>query len=153
MKSCPECGAVLERPRSGAHHRRLFALIQAAFTHWPEAHEFQPEDAEHLRAWLLCAAGYRQSREIPVAYSEGNPGLAKLTALTIEAAFAEAGAYAFIRPNPSGGSVAVYRAKSIAWSKLSQKDFAPLADAVEQVIENVIGVKGDTLLKEHEHAA
>jgi hypothetical protein len=153
MKACPECGCVLEKPRSAPHHRRLFGLISAAFANWPESHEFQPDDPEHLRAWLLCRAGYREAREIEVAYSEHNPELAKATALVIQAAIEEAGAYAFIRPHPSGGSVAVYRPRSIAWSRLSQKDFSPLAEAVEGVIESVIGVEAETLLKEHEAAA
>lgn len=159
MKSCPECGAVLERPRSKPHHNRLFALISAAAENWPESHEFQPEGAtdharaEHLRAWLLCKAGYSQAREVPVAYSDDNPGLAKLTAIAIEAAFREAKTYAFVRPHPHGGSCAVYSPRSIAWAKLSQKDFTPIAEAIEGVIESVVGVDAETLLRGHERAA
>ena len=151
--SCPHCGGMLAKVRSAPHHRRFFALINAAFHQWREGHEFTPEDPEHLRAWLLCRAGYRQSREVPVAYSDGNPALAKLTAIAVEAALKEAGAYAFIRPHPDGGSIAVYRAKSIKWSELPQKDFAPLAEAVEQIIEAELGVDAETLLREQERAA
>lgn len=153
VHSCPHCGSMLTKARSSPMHRRFFALIAAAFSHWPEHAEFQPEDAEHLRAWLLCKANWRESREVPVAYSEGNPALAKLTALAIEAALKEAGSHAFIRPHPSGGSVVVYRAKSLAWDKCDQKAFGPVAEAVEAIIEAELGVSADTLLKETERAA
>lgn len=151
--ACPECGAILGKGRSAPQHRRFFALITAAAHHWREDHEFQPDDAEHLRSWLLCKAGFRQSREVSVAYSDGSPALAKLTAIAVEAALKEAGTYAFIRPHPDGGSLAVYRARSIAWDKLSQKEFAPIAEAVEQIIETELGVKADVLLREHAGAA
>ena len=147
------CRALQGKRRSLPHHRRFFGLIDAAFQNWNHDHEFQPDDAKHLRAYLLCRAGYRQSREVPVAYSDGNPALAKLTAIAVEAALKEAGAYAFIRPHPDGGSIAVYRAKSIKWSELPQKDFAPLAEAVEQIIEAELGVDAETLLREQERAA
>jgi hypothetical protein len=52
-------GAKGPKVRSPADHRRFFGVIKAAFLHWPEKHEFQPEDPEHLRAWLLCRAGYK----------------------------------------------------------------------------------------------
>lgn len=145
---CPECGCLLTQShRSSRHHRRLFALIHAAFNQWPEQNEFQPESAEHLRAWLLVKAGHRETREIPVQLAHDHPGLATLARLAIEAAFREAGAFAFINPN-GNGVVSIYRPKSIAWHQLDQKKFAPIADAVEQIIENAIGVKADQLLKE-----
>lgn len=153
MHCCPECGAILTKGRSAPMHRRFFALIEAAFTHWPESASFRPDDAEHLRKYLLCKAGYRQSKEIEVAYSEGNPTITRETALAIEAALKEAGSHAFIRPHPDGGSVAVYRARSIAWDKLDQKAFGPIAEAVETIIEAELGCDADTLLKETERAA
>ena len=153
LHSCPHCGSMLTKARSGPMHKRFFALIEAAFQHWSERSEFQPDDAEHLRKWLLCKANYRQSTEIPVAYSEGNPTLTAETAIAIQAALKEAGSHAFIRPHPDGGSVVVYRARSIAWDKLDQKAFAPVAEAVEAVIEAELGVDADTLLKETERAA
>jgi hypothetical protein len=121
--------------------------------HWPDSHEFRPDSPEHLRAYLLCKAGHRKVREINVAYSDHNPQLAKLTALAIEAAIKEAGAIAFVRPDAVGGRVAVYTPKSVNWTECNQKDFAKVAEAVEQIIEDAIGIKADDLLKETQRAA
>ena len=101
-----------------------------------------------MRGWLLCKAGQRKSREIPVAYSEKNPSLTKLTALAIEAALKEAGAYAFPRASADGCSIRVYSAKSIAFAECGQKEFSQIAEACEQIIENEIGVPADQLLRE-----
>ena len=39
---CKCCGQPT-KVRSTAEHNHAFALVAAAFAHWPEAHEFQPE--------------------------------------------------------------------------------------------------------------
>lgn len=64
MKHCPDCGCELKpakgrKPRSVPQHRRYFALIRAAYYHWPEAHEFRPQSEEHLRKWLQAKVGHR----------------------------------------------------------------------------------------------
>ena len=149
LQSCPECGAVLDRPaRSSRHHRRLFGLITAAFHNWPENCEFQPESAEHLRAWLLVKAGHRETREIPVTFLEEYPILTPLTRLTIEAVLREAGPFPVINPNASAGTLSITWSKSIAWSELDQRKFSPIAEAVEQTIEQELGVTAEQLLRE-----
>lgn len=148
-KSCPHCGGVLTKHRSEPDHRRFFAVIVAAFTQWPEQHEFQPSSAEHLRAWLLCKAGHYDVTTIPMEHD--HPALTKLAVLAAEAAVKAAGAYAFIRPH--GHALAVFSAKSIAWDKVSQKDFWPIRQAVEDVIAAEIGIDAETLLREHQRAA
>ena len=139
---CAKCPMKLQR--SSEDHRRFFALVNAAFTHWPEQHEFTPDNAEHLRAWLLCKAGYRKTTMIET----DEPAA---TVASIEAAFRAADTYAFVRPY--GDGVAVYSPKSIAWDKLDQKKFWPIRDGVTAVIEAVIGVNADELLKQTERAA
>lgn len=143
MSRCPHCGAA---PRSSDDHRRLFALVKAAFEQWPESHEFQPDNPEHLRAWLLCKAGYRDVTTIPVEYADDQPAMLKLVMLTAEAAIKAAKGYAFIRPH--NGALAVFSAKSLAWDTLDQKKFGPIRDAVTEIIEGIIGVSADQLLKE-----
>lgn len=150
-KSCPHCGGVLGKVRSTADHRRFFAVIKAAFTHWPERHEFEPDSAEHLRSWLLCKSGYSDVTTVPVDYADDQPAMLKLVSLTVEAAVKAANGYAFIRPH--GSAVAVFTPKSISFDKLSQKDFAPVRTAVEDVITAEIGVDADKLLNEQESAA
>jgi len=66
---CPECGCVIkdDKPRSNPQHRRFFGMIAAAYHQWPEQFkEFQPLDAEHLRAWLLIKAGHRHVEHVDV---------------------------------------------------------------------------------------
>lgn len=148
-KSCPHCGGILHKHRSEPDHRRFFAVIAAAFANWPERHDFHPSSSEHLRSWLLCKAGHYDVTTIPM--DSDHPAVTRLSVLAAEAAVKAAGTYAFIRPH--GTALAVFSAKSIAWDKLSQKDFWPIRQAVEDVIAAEIGVDAETLLKQHERAA
>lgn len=151
---CPACGHVLDghaKKRSLPDHRRFFGIIRATHTHWPEAHEFQPDNEEHLRKWLLCKAGYRDVTMIPVEFAEDQPGLVRLITIAAEAAVKAAGGYAFMRPH--GDGIAVFAAKSIAWDKLTQSQFHEIRDAVESVIEAETGLKPDEILKQTEQAA
>jgi hypothetical protein len=143
-KTCPHCGGVLTKVRSLPDHRRFFGVIRAAYEHWPEAHKFPPDNAEHLRAWLLCRSGYRNSVVIPVEGSD--PAVGRLVVLAAESAIKAAGAYAFVRPHASG--LAVFRPRSLAWDTLSQKEFGPIRQAIEDVITAETGLDCEQLLRE-----
>lgn len=134
---CAKCP--LSQQRSSEDHRRFFALVNAAFTHWPEQHDFRPDNAEHLRAWLLCKAGYRKTTMIET----DEPAA---TVVAIEAAFRAADTYAFVRPY--GDGVAVYSPKSLRFDKTDQKAFNAVRDEVSSIIESVIGVTAEQLLRE-----
>lgn len=136
MTRCPHCGS---RPRSSDDHRRFFGLVKAAFEQWPESHEFQPDNPEHLRAWLLCRVNHRKSTVIETE----EPASA---VLVVEAAFRAAGAYAFVRPY--GAGLAVHSPRSLSWDELDQKKFGPIRDEVSALIESIVGVSADQLLKE-----
>lgn len=151
VMNCPHCSKPLKSARSPDDHRRFFGVINAAYHHWPEGHEFAPDNAEHLRKWLLCKAGYRDVTTIPVDYAEDQPAMLKLVLLTVEGAVKAADGYAFIRPH--GYGLAVFKAKSIAWDKIGQKEFNAVRDAVEAVIKAELGIDPETLLKETERAA
>ncbi len=145
MKECPHCGCVLTKGRSLPDHRRFFALIKAAFEQWPDGHDFTPESSEHLRAWLTCKAGYRESTPIHMP-DMATDRMRDLFRLSIEAAITAAGSVAFVVPYRD--VVAVVRPKSIAWDKIDQREFSQLRDAVSDVIEAEIGVSVDKLLAE-----
>ena len=49
---------LLGKSRSTPQHRRYFALIKAAFQHWPESHDLQFGSAEGLRDYLQLKAGF-----------------------------------------------------------------------------------------------
>jgi hypothetical protein len=154
MTNCPNCGFKLSehaKARSPSDHRRFFAVIHAAFHHWPENSEFQPDNAEHLRAYLLCKAGYRDVTTIPVEFAEDQPALLRLVSLAAEGAVKAAKGYAFIRPH--GSALAVFSAKSIAWDRLDQKGFNKIREAVESVITAETDLKPDDILKHTEAAA
>lgn len=151
MTTCPHCKQPIKAPRSPADHRRFFGVIRAAFHHWPEAHDFQPDSDQHLRKWLLCRAGYRDVTTIPCEFAEHEPAVLKLVALAAEGAVKAAKGHAFIRPH--GAGIAVFSAKSIKWDELDQKAFGKVREAVEEVIRAEIGIDPDQLLKEAETAA
>jgi hypothetical protein len=51
------------KQRSTAQHRRFFGLVKAAYDQWPENHQFDPDNEDHLRAWLLVKAKHRTIKE------------------------------------------------------------------------------------------
>lgn len=134
--TCPHCGS---QPRSSDDHRRFFALVKAAFEQWPEGGAFTPDNIDHLRAYLLCKAGYRKTTMIET----DEPAA---TVAAIEAAFRAADTYAFVRPY--GDGVAVYSPKSLRFDKTDQKAFNAVRDEVSSIIESVIGVTAEQLLRE-----
>lgn len=149
-RSCPHCGVFLTKPRSGADHRRLFAIISKAFIQWPSHHHFRPRDAEHLRAFLLVSAEYTDVEFIPVAEEcAGNPAIMALVRIAIEATFSaltRRRGYAELRV--TGAGIEILTPRSIDFATLDQKAFGPVREAVETIIEGAIGVKADQLLKE-----
>lgn len=149
-RTCPTCKQVWQTaPRSSADHRRFFGVLAAVFHHWPEGHEFQPDDAEHLRKWLLIKAGYRDVTMVPIETDA--PAVMRAIVPIVEGAVRAANGHAFIKPH--GHGIAVFRAKSIAWDKLDQKAFNRVRDAVQEVIRAETGLEPETLLKEVEQAA
>ena len=143
---CERCPA-RAKPRSPEQHRRYFALINAAFTHWPESHERQFASAEELRKWLQMKCGHREvGASIPLT------GMQKERAMLLaEAAIRAAGAYAV--PIIHGDTLVVFRPKSISFDKLAHKKACALFDEVAAFIEHEMGISAETLLKETEGAA
>jgi len=144
VKECPHCGGNLRRPRSSPDHRRLFGLIAAAHAQWPETHEFQPDSPEHLRAWLTCRAGYRDVTTVQLG-DAADETARDLLVRGVEAALAAARAVAFVRVHGTG--IAVFTAKSIAWSKLGQDEFHSVRGRIEEIIEAELGVTAEQLLE------
>lgn len=143
--SCPHCGGILTKGRSLSDHRRFFALIHAAFHQWPEAHSFQPDNSEHLRAWLTCKAGHRNTTELHLP-AEATEDMRRLFQFGTECAIRAAGGVGFVVPYRD--SLVVISPKSIAWDTIGQKEFGAFRDAVSDVIETETGIKVDDLLRE-----
>lgn len=145
--TCPDCGCVIEekpkgKPRSLPQLNRLFAIIAVAFDNWPDSSEFRPDSSEHLRAYLTCLAGeaFRDVTHINCPYAEDQPALTRLIAVSIESAIAGArrkGTYAFVRPHPDGGSIAVYTPKSFKMAgpdRMSHLDACGLCAAIDDIL-------------------
>lgn len=150
-RSCPHCGCILNDPgksaRSVPQLRRYFAMIKAAFHHWPESNSRQFSSVEELRAFLQMSAGFREiGATIPLV------GMNKDRAVFLaEAAIRAAGSFAL--PVLHGDTLVIFKPKSIAFTKLSHTEFCRLSDDVGDVIFNETGVRGEQLLKETEAAA
>jgi len=152
--TCPVCGHRSDmKGRSLDQHRRFYGLVSAAYHQWPEGHDFQPESSEHLRKYLICAAGWYDATDIPVAFAEDQPSVTRLAAMTIEQAIRAAGTYAFVRTDENGGRVRVYRAKSIKFAKMPHKEFCALSNVVDDIVEDIFGCSANELLKKTEAAA
>jgi hypothetical protein len=146
MSNCPHCGGSLKggKPRSIDQHRRYFKMVALAFQNWPEAHDFQPDNAEHLRKWLQAKAGYRIAHKIDTERTDAR-SLAIATA-AMKAAMQALGDYCWIVPHR--GSLLVVASKSIAFDKMSLGEFSTLNDMVAELIESETGIKVEDLMKE-----
>jgi len=141
---CEHCPARTDR--SLPQHRRLFGLVRAAFTHWPESHEFQPENEEHLRKWLLCKAGHHTVKTLTLADLTSTEAV-----VLLQSAFHAAGAYSFVKA--TAGRVHIFTPESIAFDKLDHKAACKLFDEIGAVVEVEMGIRADDLLKQTEEAA
>jgi len=130
---CPHCGKSDRSPRSGLDHRRLFAIITAAFDNWPEDHHFKPKDAEHLRKWLLVEAG----RFDVVTVDKGPLDLLEAFSIAVQVAHRLNG---FVRVDPEADKLYVDVPHSMDFRRMSQRDFAPVRKAIEQILCAELGV-------------
>lgn len=144
IEHCPECGwmpdAKKRKPRSVPQNRRYFALLRAAFNHWPESHRFQPSSEEHLRAWLQAKAGHRTVTTIDMA-SMSKAQAAKATQVAIAAATS------FVFCHAVGEQLHIVQSASIAFDKLPHLDACALFDSVADIIEIETGIRVDDMLK------
>jgi hypothetical protein len=144
---CPECGALLFKARSVPDLRRFFAVLRKTYDNWPHAVDFQPDSEDHLRGYLLVQAGHRHVEFLP--YPEGcdNQAVKALFRMAVEAAFAAMDrrrSHAELRVSQSG--VEVITPRSIAFEALTQKEWGPIRESVEAVIERVLSVPIEILL-------
>lgn len=145
--TCPHCGCELTppsggKPRSVDQIRRYFAMIRAAYHHWPENHERQWSSSEELRAFLQMRAGARVvGAELPLA------GMRKERAMLLaEAAIRGAGSFAM--PVIHGDTLVIFKPKSVSFAKMAHADFCKLSDDVADVIRAETGLEAEQLLRE-----
>lgn len=137
----------VEQPRSPAHHRLFFAVIAWAHKHWPETHEFEPSSEEHLRAWLLCKAGYRTTTHYSLSdIPEKRRDVVVQTVAAVIGQVLAGKEFAFVAPHRDG--LAVHTPQSIRFEKLDEGKFLPISGKVFAVIGEVIGVDMEKVVQE-----
>jgi hypothetical protein len=141
--TCPHCGVELEKPkgkpRSVPQHRRYFALIRAAHSHWPETHRFQPMSEEHLRKWLQAKSGYANIRTVDAAGMDTRSAI-----VAVAAQLAAADPMHF--PSVVGSKFHVIESKSIDFDTLPHLAACSLFDAVADVIRGETGLDPDRIM-------
>lgn len=135
-----------KKQRSIDQHRRFFGMIAAVFNQWPEAHKFQPESAEHLRAWLLIKAGHSIIKTFIL--SDDASEVARLVPV-ITASMLGKHSWA----HGDGNELKVWAPASISFDSVSHQDFQKINDDVEAVIRAETGLDPERVLRGEMEAA
>lgn len=139
-QTCQECGCQIEpekkrgKPRSVPQHRRYFALIRAAHSHWPESHRFQPTSDDHMRKWLQAKAGYHRITTVDTSGMDTQSAI-----VAVAAALAAADTIHFT--SVVGSKFHVVESRSIDFDTLPHLAACALFDAVSDTIEAETGLK------------
>ena len=134
------------KARSYDQHKRFFAIIAAAHSHWPECHAFQPDSAEHLRAWLLVKAKHCTIRTFELSDDAGD--MARVIPIVTASML---GKHSWAKA--SGNTLHVCVPQSIDYKTVSHQEFQSINDAVDEIIRAETGLDPETLLRETERAA
>ena len=138
---------VPKEPRSVPQHRRFFGLVRALHHHWPESIEFQPDNEEHLRAYLLVKAGYRSVKTFYPEVKGVSVDFAKMIPI-VSAMMLNRYCWAWA----DGEAVKVCAPESIAFEKLPHKKACQVLSDVEEFVRT-LGIEPDEILKQTETAA
>ena len=133
-------------------------MLKKAFEHWPQGASYHPRSEDELRSYLLIKAGhyehrlhigpgphYTPARSITLAVH--NTGLRRIS--LAEAASSDTvdrTAEKYVK----GKNVAVhcYTPKSIAYANMSHAEACKVFSAIDDIVQDVIGVSADDLLKD-----
>jgi hypothetical protein len=142
---CPCCETQFDpyksgKPRSYDQHKRFFALVRAAFMHWPEDHQTQFADETECRKWLTMKAGWRDLvLRMPMR------GVKVEVAVAIaDQAMRAAGSYAIAVAHKN--ELCIWKPKEISYAAMSHLEFCTLNTAVQDTIEAETNLKCDILL-------
>jgi hypothetical protein len=139
---CPTCKQVVPHPRNYERHKALFGMLKPAFYYWPdpEVEPFRPNDAEHLRAWLLVKAGWRESEDLRISGTSSK--YATIMAMAFLNRKREKTAVHF---EEMKDGIRVYWPKSVAYTKCSEDQFRRVLTNVTEIVEEIIGVDVKTM--------
>lgn len=139
----------MTKPRSIDQHRRFFAVLAAIHSHWPEKHPFQPDSAEHLRAWLLVKAKHCVINTYYM--NEDASEAAKLLPIITATMLRK---HCWCRARGNELHVCVPLSISIHGpDSIGHTEFCKINDDVDDVIRAETGLDPDQLLREKDKAA
>jgi hypothetical protein len=136
----------ITKPRRLKHHRWWFACIAGYFDNWPTNCEFQPDCAEHLRAWATVKAGYRDILGERLDHNEGD-SIAMMEFVTKCLIRQRERGYGFVTIH--NNSLVFASPKSIAFDTLDQAAFAPIANQILNVLEAASGISVASMMAEN----
>ncbi len=150
MNHCEHCGAVQSIPtkrRSRPDHNRLFALIDRAYQQWPENHGFAPTSSLNLRHYLTVGVGHVDTIFIP-APKEPTEEVLTMYKTAVDAVWASmCKRYTFVDIRVDMAGTTIISPRSINEETLpTQREYAPVREAVEASIELALGVTAQQLL-------
>lgn len=148
---CPGCGLDLtpeRRGRSTPQHRRFFAIIKAAYLHWPPSAEFRPRNADHLRYYLEMRADHCTVTTTARIRSADPEKVYQLVRAFLKHSEDER-----LFADLDGDLLVQKRTKSISYEAMDSRDFSRLKDDVCDIIKAETGMDAELLLRETEKAA
>ncbi len=131
-------------------------MIKAAKSNWPESHEFQPRNAEHLRGWLIAKAGWYDRVVVhpPPEIVSKDAKAHKQAMLWMEQSIAAVrGSKDLSWIRRYGNNIVVFSPKSIALHEMGHQEFGMLNEKVSEVLAGIIGMDGDELLANNNEVA
>ena len=131
------------KPRSGEQRRRFFAVVAGTYHQWPEAHAFQPDNAEHLRSWLLVKAKHCVINTFQLESDAEAAQFAKLipiiTALMLKK-------HSWCRAK--GDEIHVCVPLSISYEDCGHNLFTHICADVDEIIRTETGLDPEQILRE-----
>ncbi len=131
--------------------RLLFLAIAGAFANWPITHSFRPSSKKHLQAYLLVRAGHCTIIGQNLIDEADIFRMADFTERLL-AAVRKNGSFGFAEIS-GRKSLVVRFPKPIDCRHVDQKEFAQVAPAVLDIIEQEIEIPARELVRGVERAA
>lgn len=139
-------------PRDDKTHATFFGVIGDVCKRWPPSLEPYPDgDPELLRAYLLCAVGWRESYRLPIIDDAKDQQRIVEFADAMVRRARQHREFPFLRETMIDGqpALAVHYAKSIEHKTVDEVEFRDVADRVYAKIYELTEIDVEDLIVEH----
>jgi hypothetical protein len=120
-----------EKARSYRQLQQFHATVKDAYIHWPELHDFEPANPEHLRAYVLVKSGHYGIMERSGQIDDG-------IAEEIKSVLEGFGKFTAVRPGRD--KYFIYYPLSISYAELAHRQAGPVFDAAYLFIAQQFGL-------------